>query len=616
MKPTLVLAVAILLASGAAPLAAAPARPDTLRAFGSDAELRAFLRTSLPAVRREGVVALQSMEVTGAAAAPSAPPSVTNVQHAGVDEGGIVKVHGEHLVILRRGRLFTVAVGDDRLSPVSALDAFGPGIDPGRTWYDELLISGNVVVVIGFSYERGGTEIGVFEIDRGGRLGHRATYQLRSDDYYSSRNYASRLIGSRLVFYAPLHLYHGVGDPLEQLPAFRRWEADGGRGEFRRILSARRIYHAGLPERMHGPATLHSVLSCDLARAEVSCDATAVLGPPGRVFYVSPGSVYVWTASRTPSAPGHRDASMLYRIPLAGAAPSAIGVQGSPVDQFSFLEGADGHLNVLVRSEGRGEGMWDAERPGGEVSLLRLPLRAIGDGSGRAAPDRYRPLPAPRGWAFQNRFVGTHLLYGTGSGWGRPREREDGSLYVVPITGGSVARLPLSHGVDRIEALGEHAVVVGAAAGDLHFSSVRLGRAPSVVDRYVRPDASQGELRSHGFFYRADDPAGGVLGLPIRGGGRPGFDHLRHGSASVLFLRTRSLRFEEIGQLASGDAAAGDDACRASCVDWYGNARPLFLGGRILALLGYEIVEGGISGDRLRELRRVDFTPRRGVASR
>ena len=34
--------------------------------------------------------------------------------------------------------------------------------------------------------------------------------------------------------------------------------------------------------------------------------------------------------------------------------------------------------------------------------------------------------------------------------------------------------------------------------------------------------------------------------------------------------------------------------CLASSVDWYGNARPLFLRGRIFALLGYEIVEGGI----------------------
>jgi hypothetical protein len=58
-----------------------------------------------------------------------------------------------------------------------------------------MLISGNTVVVIGCSYERGGSEIGLFEIADDGRLGYRATYHLRSNEYYSSRNYASRLIG-------------------------------------------------------------------------------------------------------------------------------------------------------------------------------------------------------------------------------------------------------------------------------------------------------------------------------------------------------------------------------------------------------------------------------------
>ena len=86
--------------------------------------------------------------------------SVTNVQHAGVDEGGIVKLHGEHLVVLRRGRLFTVRIGDGVLEPVSSADAFGPDIDPRGAWYDEMLISGNTIVVIGYSYARGGTEIG------------------------------------------------------------------------------------------------------------------------------------------------------------------------------------------------------------------------------------------------------------------------------------------------------------------------------------------------------------------------------------------------------------------------------------------------------------------------
>src|SRR5438309_722718 len=81
----------------------------------------------------------------------------------------------------------------------------------------------------------------------------------------------------------------------------------------------------------------------DLANQGFRCDATAVLCAPGRVFYVSPDSVYVWTTewSRYGQRTGER--SMLYRMPLDGSSPSAMGVTGSPVDQFSFLESADKH---------------------------------------------------------------------------------------------------------------------------------------------------------------------------------------------------------------------------------------------------------------------------------
>ena len=55
---------------------------------------------------------------------------------------------------------------------------------------------------------------------------------------------------------------------------------------------------------------------------------------------------------------------------------------------------------------------------------------------------------------------------------------------------------------------------------------------------------------------------------------------------------------------------AADDGCRASCVDWYGNARPLFLRGRLFALLGYEIVEGAFTTEgRLQEKQRINFAP-------
>jgi hypothetical protein len=553
------------------------------------------------------IILLEDLVVTGAGV------SITNNQHAGVDEGAIVKRHGDYLVILRRGRLFTVNVGDGALRPVSTVNAFGPDIS-GDAWYDEMLVSGSNVVVIGYSYARGGTELGLFSIDRAGQLRYRETYHMRSGDYYSSRNYASRLVGTRLVIYAPVPV-GSTGDLGAWMPAMRHWRQGGENDAFDRTLPSTRIYNPGQPLHWYDSPTLHTVTTCDLARPRLQCESSAVLGPGGRVFYVSPGAVYVWTGGGRRSGPG----SMVYRLPLDGAAPAALRADGMPVDQFSFLESDDGHLNVLVRSEGGGEGMWRAERTrDGGVGLLRVPLDRFGDGRSAALPRHYRTLPSPADPdddAFHNRFVGRHLLYGTGNGWWDP-ESGASTLYAVRWTDGRVARVALPHGVDRIEAMGPDAVVVGADTADLHFTGIRLDGTPRAEQRYVQRGAQQGELRSHGFFYRADGRDEGIIGLPVRGPGKPGYEHLFDESASVLFLRNEDAVFRPLGELDARPEGDVDDDCIASCVDWYGNARPIFMDGRILALLGYEIVEGAVRDGRIHEVQRARFTPSVTVAAK
>ena len=601
----------------------------TMRAFGSETELRAYLRRlaeKQKGEQRRGDGMPSQATVGGEAESKAAPAakastdkneSVTNTQHAGVDEGGIVKLHGNHLVILRRGRLFTVAIGDAAgdaaLRPVSAVDAFGPDIDPRNTWYDEMLVSDETIAVIGYSYERGGTEVGLFRIDREGRLTYRSTHHLRSNDYYSSRNYASRLIGDKLIFYTPLYLNPNDSDPLRNFPAVRKWHKGANTDEFRRIVAATNVYR---PERpIHSPygLALHTVTVCDLSNGGFTCEVTGVIGPWGRVFYVSPTAVYVWVSESVRRGDKNASESMVYRMPLDGSAPSALGVSGSPVDQFSFLEDDDGNLNVLVRSDAVGDAMWGPETAQGDVALMRVSIERFSDGSDAAPPSSYHKLPKPEGYTFQNRFVGDYLLYGTGSGWGYAQKTNHPRVYAVGLKDGEPHELSLVHGVDRIEALGRDAVVVGTDGRDLHFTAIRLGESPEVRDSYTRKDASQGELRSHGFFYKADGEDSGVLGLPISAAGRPGYRHLIDGSASILFLHNSSLRFREAGELSARPQTAADDGCRASCVDWYGNARPLFIRGRVFALLGYEIVEGSFDRDRIRELRRINYTPgRRG----
>lgn len=606
-----------------------PPTRKTMRAFRSDQELKTYLkelaekqrllarRAELKAMASEAAAPNATTQPVARLAKPSADKddSVTNTQHAGVDEGGIVKLHGDHLVVLRRGRLFTVKVGDGTLKPISAVDAFGPDIDPSSTWYDEMLVSDDTIAVIGYSYQRGGTEVGLFNIDPTGRISYRSTHHLRSNDYYSSRNYASRLIGSKLIYYTPLYLNPGDEDPFQSFPAVRRWHKGATPNEFQRIVSATNVYRPEHDIQANYGLALHTVTVCDLANGGFDCKATGVLGPPGRVFYVSPDSVYVWVNSWVQRGKQTGTESMLYRMPLDGSGPSAVGVSGSPIDQFSFLE-SDNHLNVLVRSNAMGDGMWDAEVATGDVALMRVPLLSFSDGSEMVPASNYRALPKPEGYTFQNRFVGDYLLYGTGSGWGMPQKADGANLYAVRWSDGFLRQLSLVHGVDRIEQMGTDAVVVGTSGKDLHFTSIRLGQTPEVADRYTRKDASQGELRSHGFFYKPDGPNSGTLGLPISTPGRPGYRHLFEQSAAILFLRNDSLHFEEVGELAARPERAVDDACRASCVDWYGNARPLFVRGRVLALLGYEIVEGFLDDGRVHEMRRINYAPRRAEMTR
>ncbi len=609
----------------------------TLKPYRDEAEFTAALqrwraeaqRVTGEQQRRQGVGAM-TMDAAPSPAPTSAPSaalqesasrsradadSITNVQTAGVDEGGIVKRAGEHLVVLRRGRLFTVRVGGDQLQPVSRIDAFAPGADPRGAWYDELLISGSQVVVIGYSYARGGTEIGLFELADNGALSYRATHHLRSFDYYSSRNYASRLVGRRLIFYTPTLLQAWDSTPLPQLlPAARRWQATVP-AEFERILPATRIYRTDDDFSPAEPLALHTVTGCELGHAALRCESTAVLGPAGRVFYVSAGSVYVWTTNSRRRMPvlyedrpnAERSLSAVFRLPLDGSAPTGLKTAGVPVDQMSFLEDGQGQLNVLLREHGGGEGMWGAERGRGALALLRVPLADFADGRSAARREQYRRLPShslgPAAWPLQNRYIGDWLLWGGGEGaW---------ALRYAQASAQATALEP-DHGVERIEALGEHALLVGNRGADLHFSAVRLARSePRIESQHVQASARQGETRTHGFYYHATGHDEGVLGLPVIGTESP----RRGGAAAVVLLRLRSGAFAALGAL-SASAGPVDDGCRASCADWYGNARPIFLGERVLALMGYEIVEGRLqgrgAGESVQELRRISFAPGAG----
>jgi len=272
-----------------------------------------------------------------------------------------------------------------------------------------------------------------------------------------------------------------------------------------------------------------------------------------------------------------------------------------------------------LRSEGGGDAMWNPEMTGGTVSLLRVSLREFNDGDQEAPQRAYRlmPLPANEGPSFQNRFVGDFVLYGTGAGW----SGADGpsTLVAANVRGGAFSIMPLPHGVDRIEALGRDAVVIGSDGESLHFRAVELinGGRPQLGDAYTMDGFAQGETRSHAFFFKPEaassplSPDAGVIGLPVTLDDQPRYGQLLKSAAAITFLRRSAGKFSRLGELDAREAGDTDDGCRASCVDWYGNSRPIFVGSRTFALMGYEIVEGDVGPNSIRETRRVSFAPKR-----
>jgi hypothetical protein len=543
----------------------------------------------------------------GPGARVGASDSITNNQVEGVDEGDIVKTHGEHLVILRRGRLFSVRLGATAVTPVSMVDAYGRGRAPGA-WYDEMLVDGDTIVVIGYSYAAHATEVGLFDIDASGAIRWRDTMFVRSSDYYSSRNYASRLVGHHLVMYMPVPLRLS-GSELS-LAAVRHTPD----GAWETVMDYARLYRP-VQAVGYGP-TVHTVMSCDLSGRGFDCRAVGVVGPSGRNFYVSGSAVYLWVngqrdRSADPTGAQLPPPAVMYRMPLDCSAIGAVKARGAPLDQFSFDE-RDGTLRVLVRAEGSGESMWSAEVTSGDIGFLRVPVGRFGEEIATMERAAYRGLPRLEGRApsMQNRFVGDHLLYGGGRGWA-PRSAGDAApqpVWVYDVAHDRTARVDVTHSIERIEPMGRDALVVGDERGGLTFSAVALDEAPAVAGRHTVRNASQGETRSHGFFYLPDGDRRGMLGLPVTvGGDGGGWQQLRGVSSSVMFLGVEGLRFRELGSLRSGSGAGVDDHCVASCADWYGNARPIFWRNRVFALLGYELVEGDLAGGRMREARRVDF---------
>jgi hypothetical protein len=573
--------------------------------------------------------------VTGSTITPT-NPSITNNQMRNVDEGDIVKQIGRHLLVLSDGRIFVVDTRPNGRRGLSLADRIDVYRDPeSDTWYDEMLVFGDRVLITGYSYDDEATELAVFRLSPEGRLAREGLFHISSNDYYDSDNYATRLVGDRLVIYTPIALAEGYGARF-RYPIVRRWVAgesrDAAERRGRRLFDARSIYR---PVRTETNPTIHTVSVCPLGEAtdgrELECRTTAFAGPPSAEWYVTEQEAFLWAtgeswserdecAAGAPVPLGSVVPATLFRVPHSqDAAPQVAAARGVPFDQFS-LQSNDGRLRALVdRRPGLCER--DYSRPV-EPIYFDMPLEAFRPTVAEIPHDRYTAVPSPGTRWIANRFTERHLVYGGLSRY-RQGPPEDSSAmppaYAVPADRPRAARrLDVGHSVIRAERAGNNIVLTGYRnRRGLSVSMIDLRRTPRVASTLELDGRFESEGRSHAFNSRIEPSGSGVMGLPTSPK-RSDSDRWwwrSYASDVSFFAADREGALVDLGMLGSSvvyDRREEEDGlanyhCEVSCIDWYGNSRPIFTDGRVFALSGIELIEGRLLDDRIFEVRRFDY---------
>lgn len=640
---------------------AAPTRPPvwpTLERFSSEAELLGYVRevqrlNNRNQRRRDTYDGVADSAIplpppppppplaapAPTAQAPGAPAqeaqasageatSITNVQTQGVDEGGIVKMVGRFLVILQDGRLF---VTDTRPNGQPGLRLTGRTNVYRRsnagTWYDELLISGNRILVTGYSYQEAASEVTVFTIDDNGALTREATYFLSSNDYYDPENYSTRLVNGNLVIYTPLNLaYINTNSPVSW-PLVRRWLRDDDHRAVTsaglRLFDARDIYK---PVQSTYAPMVHSVSVCPLGDLrsgdEMDCNTTAFVGPAQREFFVSTADIYLWVTANNwldqeQMRCGGSDASAipatLYQVPLSGATPRALHVRGQPDSQLAMDASATEFRALLGWNTSRCSRSTTAR----ELRYFRAPFASFSTTPQRAPARNYTAVPSINEAQYEVRFTNTHVVYGGRDNAGSypPPSGTTRTAFAVavPVTRPSaVVQVQAPHDIMRIERTGNDIVMTGYRDDSgLSLSHLELTGRPRIASTTVLRGRFESENRSHAFNSLIGADGAGLMGLPtVTGRKESGRWVWRSDSSDVSFIAVDAAgQLNPAGELtAQRNNTHPSYRCEVSCIDWYGNSRALYIGSRVLALSGTELVEGAMENGRIVERRRLNLS--------
>jgi hypothetical protein len=595
-------------------------------------------------------ISAENQAVASVAATTSAAtnPEITNNQNVGVDEGGIIKQIGPYLLVLQDGRIFTVdtrtPAGSMRLS--DRLNVYT--IVTRGAWYDEMLVQGDRILVTAYSYARSETVLSVFRIDMAsGKLTRDGSFNVSSQDYYSGTNYATRIVGDKLVF----KVTNGFEDSWRgpTAPAITvRPNQNRARGNRRLLLvKAQNLYRPFLTATDY---VVQTIVICQLGSAktsDLSCRSESFIGPEASELLVTATDAYLWNgaewydsyaqdlnlnvesarflsrrqakcAGLTTITQSDIRPAAIYKVPLNGSAPSVTYSRGRPSSQFA-MEVQDNSFHMISNWTHDACTNYNFEAPS-QLILTSIPLSQFGATSRPFDARNATKLPGV-GNPTQVRFMRDWMVYQT------PQPSvlapTQSLTPIVANARNTVYATPLArpretitssvpYPVTRLQPMAGGMLAIGTIApNNLGVSWLAPSTAFKPASTLTMTGRIESEGRSHAFSSTQLPDSRSLFGLPtVRVDDGQVRNVARSASSNISFVTmTPTGDLLGVGDIAMSKIDPNSTyRCEVSCIDWYGNSRAVFTGGRIFALLGTEILEGRLSGDQMGVIARLDMT--------
>jgi hypothetical protein len=292
-----------------------------------------------------------------------------------------------------------------------------------------------------------------------------------------------------------------------------------------------------------------------------------------------------------------------------------IGVHGEPRNQFGLASTAVEFRALLYWNGGVCNG-----RNRINLKYFSAPLSAFSAVFENAPVERFVDVPSVDASIYENRFTDDYVVYGPRDYGPYPPADSDAlptraRVVAVPLANPAAPiALEAPHNILRAERIGANNIVLtGYANRDgLSLSVLDLTGAPHFSTTATLNGRFESEGRSHAFNSRIDESNTGLLGLPTVHAVKQSGRWVWNTTASDLsYLSLDAGGLHALGELrARLNSVDRSYHCEVSCVDWYGNSRPIFTDGRIFALSATELIEGHVEHGGMVEVRRVNLTRR------